>query len=156
MTLSWEICPILIHKTIWCHIIVGKSKYWRDILETFRPASCSQRAKYSIKGSETDCRSVEATAISRNCSSVRVGLTARLTAACPPIYCYCNCTQTQTYSFAPPPSLINRELFEHSTLMSDFGGVLLGGDLLGRRRGVIEVTKRGEVNIPGIPGCCCC
>ena len=35
--------------------------------------------------------------------------------------------------------------------MSDFGGVLLGGDLLGRGRGVIEVTKRGEVNIPGIP-----
>ena len=82
----------------------------------------------------------------------------RLTAACPAIPCYCNCSQS--HSFAPPSLISGKQrVFEHSTLRFEDG--------FARRRpagekegagssnwGVIEVTKRGEVNIPGIPSCC--
>ena len=74
-------------------------------------------AKYSIKGSETDCRSVQATAI-------RVQLQQRSnceTNCCLP----CNLLLLQLHPnllICPTPSLIragNGEFFEHSTL-SDF------------------------------------
>ena len=115
-------------------------------METFRQTSCSQtRPSIQLRAvSETDCRSVQATAL------------RELTADCPAISCYCNCTQT--YSFAPHRPSSERETESFSSIQPTqiFGSVLLGGgDLLGRRRGVIEVTKRGEVNIPDIPGCCC-
>ena len=87
-------------------------------------------------------------------------LSAIVTAPRPAISSYCNCTQT--YKFAPtvPHQSGNKMLsFEQST-DSDFPTVLLGGDLGRGRRGelggsnwgVIEVTKRVERNIPGIPG----
>ena len=86
-------------------------------------------------------------------------LSAIVTAPRPAISSYCNCTQT--YKFAPtvPHQSGNEMLSFQQSNNSDFPTVLLGGDLgRGRRElggsnwGVIEVTKRVERNIPGIPG----
>ena len=109
-------------------------------------------SKYSIKGSETDCRSVQAT-------DIRVRLQQRSnceTNCCLP----CNLLLLQLHPnllICPTPSLIRAGNGEFLNIQpfQIFGSVLLGGDLLGRGRGVIEVTKRGEVNIPDIPGCSC-
>ena len=67
--------------------------------------------------------------------------------------------QLQPITLICPTVPHQRETESFSSIQpnSDLRTVLLGGDLLGRRSsnwGVIEVTKRGEVNIPGIPSCC--
>ena len=129
-----------------------------------------------VRMSAPGCRSVEVLKLkcSIKCSWLQISgkqlpssptavlgrLSAIVTAPRPAISSYCNCTQT--YKFAPTvPHQSGNEMlsFEQST-DSDFPTVLLGGDLGRGRRGelggsnwgVIEVTKRVERNIPGIPG----